>query len=634
MRRKNNKEIEVDEIFPDQKNAPGFHQESMEGMLENPIQNKIFWFLGVFLILALTVFGLRVGYLQLAKGGELKERSEKNYLRVVNLETQRGIIYDKDGNLLAYNDMVEAENLRKYPPVGFLHVSGFLTAPEKEGDAPRGASGLEATYDDILRGAPDKNIEEVDAKGNVIEQGILEKGQEGKNILTGISMGLNIKLAEAINDTKEERGFTGGAGVFMDIKSGEILALVSAPEFDPNLLSKKNTSEEINKLIHNEGKPFLNRAIAGLYAPGSIVKPALAAGALLENIITPDKKILSMPPIINSHETGKVTETTKDVFVECSGFDFEVLKKCLNIIVTSLADMGGEVYQMEVKYNKKEITPELKPETLKVSLENTNKLLGLNLAEKQFKKFIEMMGHNYNKGVVSYPAWRMDILHEVDIIEDVAIAFGYDEFIPELPKISTIGEKDVKEILKQKFSNILTGLNMLEVSNYHLTNMVDMFEKMGYAKNDKPRFIEVEDSKTDYKILRGNLTHFLLKVLSENTDAEYPQRIFEIGKVFDVKENISEKNSLGVAVAPGNFTQVKQVLEYLFRMVGLILEFKESENPPVYFIDGRVAEVLFENKRIGFIGEIHPKVLKKWKMKMPVALFEINLEEVFNKLQN
>src|SRR3989339_2100740 len=102
MRRKNNKEIEVDEIFPDQKNAPGFHQESMEGMLENPIQNKIFWFLGVFLILALTVFGLRVGYLQLAKGGELKERSEKNYLRVVNLETQRGIIYDKDGNLLAY----------------------------------------------------------------------------------------------------------------------------------------------------------------------------------------------------------------------------------------------------------------------------------------------------------------------------------------------------------------------------------------------------------------------------------------------------------------------------------------------------------------------------------------------------
>ncbi|KKT21730.1 MAG: Cell division protein ftsi/penicillin-binding protein 2 [Candidatus Giovannonibacteria bacterium GW2011_GWC2_43_8] len=293
MRRKNNKEIEVDEIFLDQKNTPGFHQENMEGMLENPIKNKIFWFLGVFLISMLTVFGLRVGYLQLARGEELKERSEKNYLRVVSLSAQRGIIYDKDGNPLAYNDTTETESLRKYPPAGFLHVLGFLTAPEKEGDAPKGASGLEATYDEILRGTPDKNIEEVGAKGNVVELGILEKGQEGKNILTGISKGLNIKLAEAINGTKEERGFKGGAGVFMDIKSGEILALASAPEFDPNLLSKKNTSEEINKLLYDEGKPFLNRAVSGLYAPGSIVKPALAIGALLENIITPDKKIMS-----------------------------------------------------------------------------------------------------------------------------------------------------------------------------------------------------------------------------------------------------------------------------------------------------------------------------------------------------
>ena len=293
MRRKNNKEIEIDEIFLDQKNAPGFHQENMEGMLENPIKSRIFWFLGVFLISTLSVFGLRVGYLQLARGEELKERSEKNYLRVASKSSQRGIIYDRSGNSLAWSDTAETESLRKYLPVGFLHVLGFLTAPEKEGDAPKGASGLEATYEEVLQGAPDKNIEEVDAKGNVVERGILEKGQEGKNILTGISRDLSIKLAEAIDSTKEERGFKGGAGVFMDIKSGEILALANAPEFDPNLLFKKNSSEEINKLLHDEGKPFLNRATSGLYAPGSIVKPALAAGALLENIITPDKKILS-----------------------------------------------------------------------------------------------------------------------------------------------------------------------------------------------------------------------------------------------------------------------------------------------------------------------------------------------------
>ena len=119
-----------------------------------------------------------MGYLQLARGEELKDRSEKNYLRVVSLETQRGIIYDRDGNLLAYDEVIEAKNLRKYPSAGFLHVLGFLTAPEKEGGAPKGASGLEATYDEILRGSPDKNIEEIDAKGNILGQGILEKGQE------------------------------------------------------------------------------------------------------------------------------------------------------------------------------------------------------------------------------------------------------------------------------------------------------------------------------------------------------------------------------------------------------------------------------------------------------------------------
>lgn len=293
MRKRNNREIEIDEIFLDQKNAPGFHQESMEGMLENPVTNQIFWLLGVSLISALVLFGLRVGYLQVIKGEELKERSEKNYLRIVNKSAERGIIYDRFGNSLAYNETVGVENLRRYPSAGFLHVLGFLTAGEKEGDAPRGASGLEATYNEVLRGAPDKNIEEVDAKGNIIGQGILEKGQEGRSILTGIARDLNIKLAEALKSTKDERGFTGGVGIFMDIKNGEILALTSEPEFDPNLLVKRNAPEEIEKLLRDQGKPFLNRAVSGLYAPGSIVKPALAAGALSENIITPDKKILS-----------------------------------------------------------------------------------------------------------------------------------------------------------------------------------------------------------------------------------------------------------------------------------------------------------------------------------------------------
>ncbi len=352
--------------------------------------------------------------------------------------------------------------------------------------------------------------------------------------------------------------------------------------------------------------------------------------------IDEDKNILSMPPIINSQLTGKITEKTRDVFIECSGFDFEILSKCLNILVTSLADMGGEIYQMEIGYGKKKITPNLTTEKKKISLENTNKLLGLNLNEKELKQLVEKMGCNYDKGAVEIPSWRTDILHEVDLIEDVAIAYGYENFVPEIPEISTIGEEDPNETIKRKLSEILTGLGTLEVSNYHLTIKKNQFEKMGVSKKQEKDFIEVEESKTEYSILRKDLTHYLLKNFSENIDSEYPQKIFEIGKVFKLNEEISEKENLAVAFTPGNFTEIKQAIEYLFRMIDVKINITEPQvtsNSPNYFVEGRVAEIKIDEKSVGFIGEIHPKILKNWKIRMPVALFEINLEDVFERLK-
>ncbi len=364
--------------------------------------------------------------------------------------------------------------------------------------------------------------------------------------------------------------------------------------------------------------------------------PLLAGKEKFPVFIDNDNNILSMPPIINSQLTGKITSETKDVFVECSGFDFEILKKCLNIVVTCLAEMGGEIYQMQLHYKKKETTPDLSSEKMKISLENTNKLLGLNLKEKEFAKLIEKMGYNYDKGSVEIPAWRVDILHEVDLIEDVAIAYGYENFIPEIPRISTIGEENKEETIKKKVAEILAGMTVLEVSNYHLTTKDEQNKKMGINEEA----IEVKESKTDYNILRRNLTHYLLKNLSENVDSEYPQRIFETGRIFTPVE----KESLALAIAPGNFTEVRQILEYFSRMINIELKVAEPDKSPNYFIDGRVAEIILVDKNnsasggrvgktIGFLGEIHPKILKNWKIKMPVALFEISLEDVFKKLE-
>ena len=156
-----------------------------------------------------------------------------------------------------------------------------------------------------------------------------------------------------------------------------------------------------------------------------------------------------MPPIINSHSTGKITEKTKDVFIECSGFDLDALKILLNIIVTALADMGGEIYSMELFYDKKkEITPDLSPKKMKLDTNYVNKILGLSLNDTEIKKLLERMGFSYNNKQVLIPSYRADILHPIDIVEDIAIAHGYENFTPEIPKIATIAKEDPLEIFK------------------------------------------------------------------------------------------------------------------------------------------------------------------------------------------
>lgn len=344
-----------------------------------------------------------------------------------------------------------------------------------------------------------------------------------------------------------------------------------------------------------------------------------------------NKNILSLPPIINSQQTGKVTTETKEIFVECSGFDFETCKKCLNIIIATLAEMGGKIYQMKLK-GLKETTPDLTSEKNKIDLKNANKHLGLELDEKELKENLEKMGHTYKKGVVDSPAWRTDILHEVDLIEDVAIAYGYDKFEPEIPEISTVGKEDPKETLKRKIADILAGLGFLEILNFHLTKKQNQFTKMGISEGKEKDFIEVEESKTDYTVLRKDLTHYILKVLSENMDSEYPQKIFETGKIFQTKnEEVIEKEKLSCAIAPGNLTEIKQTIEYLARMLNKNIQITETEGNPSPFIEGRSANIYLEDKIIGKLGEIHPKILKNWKIKMPVSLFEIDLEEFFKE---
>jgi len=345
-----------------------------------------------------------------------------------------------------------------------------------------------------------------------------------------------------------------------------------------------------------------------------------------------DNEILSMPPIINSEKTGKVTVKTNDLFIECSGFDFSVLSKCLNIIVTALADMGGQVFEMNLDYQRKKLkTPDLEPEEMKLSKDYVNKVLGLELSDNEVRRYLVKMGYDYKAGKVLVPAYRVDVLHPIDLVEDIAIAYGYDKFKEEIPKVATVAQEDSFEIFKRKVAEILTGGGLIETNTYNLTNNQNITTSM----NVNIDCIELDNAKNmDYNVLRSWMIPSLLQVLKGNKHHEFPQKIFEIGTVFKrgTKEETGVKEMERLAVAISNtradYTDIRQILDSLFRSLNIEYLITETEHDS--FIPGRVARVSVKGRGVAYIGEIHPVVLDNLALEMPVSAFELNLTDLYN----
>lgn len=339
------------------------------------------------------------------------------------------------------------------------------------------------------------------------------------------------------------------------------------------------------------------------------------------------KAILSLPPIINSEETGQVTDETKGVFIECSGQDRTALEKMLVIMVTELADRGGKIIGVKIKDEKETIMPSFEPRTLKIKRESIEKTLGIQLTEKELEKWFARMGHDYKAGTVYSPAWRTDMTHEVDAAEEVAIAYGYDQFVPLVPATKGIGNPSPAATKRTKIRDILNGLGMLELSSLHFITKEEV--ERAHEKKD----IELENPRTEYAYLRPNLMIPLLRTLAANRDAEYPQAVYEIGSVFysnvEKETGVEEQERLIIALTPGNATKAKEILDYLARMTGKTYTLKETELKP--FVIGRTADILIDNTRIGHLGDIHPDTLRDWKLRMPLAIIELNLSPFLEK---
>jgi phenylalanyl-tRNA synthetase beta chain len=231
------------------------------------------------------------------------------------------------------------------------------------------------------------------------------------------------------------------------------------------------------------------------------------------------------------------------------------------------------------------------------------------------------MGLNYKNKIVLIPCYRADIMHEIDLVEDIAIAYGYDKFKEEIPNVSTIASENVFEKFKRKIKDILIGFDYLECNSYNLISE-DVINKMEF-KSEKIKVLNPVN--VEYNTLRNNILSSLMKILNENKHHEYPQKIFEIGNVFLKEEN--ENLGLLSCHNNANFTEIKQILDYIFNSLDLTYELKETEHGS--FINGRTGEIICKGKRLGYIGEINPKVINNFNLEMPVSGIEINLSEMF-----
>ncbi|ASI99757.1 phenylalanine--tRNA ligase subunit beta [Thermococcus celer] len=364
-------------------------------------------------------------------------------------------------------------------------------------------------------------------------------------------------------------------------------------------------------------------------------------------LVDSEGKVLSMPPIINSEVTGRVTTETKNVFVDVTGWDLNRVMLALNVVVTALAERGGRIRSVRVVYPDFEVeTPDLTPKPFEVDLDYVRKLSGLDLSDGEIKELLERMMYRVElvdgKAKLLYPAFRDDIMHARDVLEDVLIAYGYNEIEPEEPELAVQGRGDKFIEFQDAVRELMVGFGLQEVTTFNLTNRDAQYGRMrlesgvDYSNHPPAELVEIENPiSPKWSALRAWLIPSLLDFLSQNTHEEYPQRIFEVGTVTLIDESretrtVSE-GKLAVALAHPRvtFTEVKEVLEGTMRHLGFEYGLKEMDHPS--FIPGRTGLIIVNGEEVGIIGEIHPGVLENWGIEMPVAVFELFLRPLYRE---
>src|SRR5581483_6101824 len=382
------------------------------------------------------------------------------------------------------------------------------------------------------------------------------------------------------------------------------------------------------------------REILADHEKGKAYAHLLAGHASVPLILDAKGGVVSLPPVINAQRTA-VTTATRDVFVDVTGTDRWAVERALNMIVTALAEAGGRIESVEIdEGGRKRATPDLAPETKELSVAETNRLLGTDLDAAAVASRLERLGPGRGrlppapgapgpgrkaKGrghvVVQVPAYRADVLHPADLMEDVAIGHGINAFTPLPLRAVTAGAALPENQLAERARTSLVGLGFLETMSLTLSNPRSQFAKM---QRPPSSHVDVKNPATeDFTMLRTSLLPGLLEILKKNAHRDLPQRLFEVGMVTHVNEHghvVNERRVAGVVIqGRSSFSEVKGIVQALARDLRWELAVIKTDDPA--FVAGRCAGV----PERGVFGEVHPAVLEAFGLSHPVTAFELHL---------
>ncbi len=353
------------------------------------------------------------------------------------------------------------------------------------------------------------------------------------------------------------------------------------------------------------------------------------SGAKRFPVLKDEKGALALIPIINSERT-KVTKETKNLLVDVTGISEYLVNKTADLLAANFMDMGASVRKVQIVYrNKTVITPQLSTDSVRVPVSMLENEIGVEIGVNNVGSLADKMGYesSYTGNIVNFlvPTYRFDVINEQDIVEDIAIAYGYEYIRPAPIRSVNSGGLDTLTIYRSSITEAMAGLGFDQMMNSYLSNDQVNFTMMRMPVEKSA--VRIRNPKSEsITMMRTWIVPSLLRNIAASQNVPSPLEAFELDMAFTMKNGKPIEGYHMAAVSAGSrsdFNTIKSVYESVSKEMGVECKIEAANHPS--FIEGRCAKIVANGKGIGFMGEIHPQVLNNFGIEEPTAALEIEL---------